>query len=393
LLTRFLTHREKGVFPNTCKNCSRIFEAERSHSRFCSATCRGLYGRRLRARPPLRVLLVQLDGKLPNLALMRLSAWHKAQGHEVEFSRRIQRHQRGLLKPRYDRVYGSAIFAFSKERIAELREEYPDAIIGGTGVPGCRISVEDIIGADEDPTVLDYSLYPDFTGSLGFTQRGCRLKCKFCVVPAKEGANRSAATITEIWRGEPMPRHIHLLDNDFFGQPTGQWQARIAEIHNGGFKVCFNQGINIRMIGPRLDPEGAIAAALASVDYRDDGFVNKRIYTAWDNLGDERAFFEGVVRLEAAGIPPRHLMVYMLVGYDRRETWPRIFERFDKMTARGIKPYPMVYDIRDRDLEHWRRLKQFQRWAVWRLYQWLPWQDYRGKYVVPAAHGAPLPLQ
>jgi hypothetical protein len=65
----------------------------------------------------------------------------------------------------------------------------------------------------------------------------------------------------------------------------------------------------------------------------------------------------------------------------------------DKMTARGIKPYPMVYDIRDPDLEHWRRLKQLQRWAVWRLYQWLPWQDYRGNYVAPAAHEAPLPLQ
>jgi hypothetical protein len=290
------------------------------------------------------------------------------------------------LKPSYDRVYGSAIFAFSHQRIAELRQEYPDAIIGGTGVPGNPLTVEDVIGAGEEPTALDYSLYPDFTGSLGFTQRGCRLKYKFCVVPAKEGSNRSVSTVAQIWRGPPHPRHLHLLDNDFFGQPPAQWQARIADIREDGFKVCFNQGINIRMIGKKLDPEGTVANALASVHYRDDGFAKKRIYTAWDNLGDERAFFEGVDRLEEAGIPPRHLMVYMLVGYDRRETWPRIFERFDKMTARGIKPYPMVYDIRQRDPEHWRRLKQFQRWAVWRLSQWLPWQDYSARSSgVPAA--------
>ena len=39
----------------------------------------------------MRVLLLQLDGRLPNLAVMRLSAHHKAQDHEVEF--RQKRHQ------------------------------------------------------------------------------------------------------------------------------------------------------------------------------------------------------------------------------------------------------------------------------------------------------------
>ncbi len=68
------------------------------------------------------------------------------------------------------------------------------------------------------PVGLDYSIYPDFTASLGFTQRGCRLSCKFCVVPQKEGKNRSTQTIAEIWRGAGHPRNLHLLDNDFFGR-------------------------------------------------------------------------------------------------------------------------------------------------------------------------------
>ena len=68
----------------------------------------------------------------------------------------------------------------------------------------------------------------------------------------------------------------------------------------------------------------------------------RRLYTAWDNLGDERAFFRGVEMLAAAGIPPNHLLAYMLVGYDRRETWERVLYRFhrsgDRLPIAGISP-------------------------------------------------------
>jgi hypothetical protein len=118
----------------------------------------------------------------------------------------------------------------------------------------------------------------------GPTQRGCRLKCEFCVVPQKEGKARSFNTIHDIWRGPPYPKHLRLLDNDFFGQRREQWQARIEESRAGGFKVCLNQGINIRMI----DDESA--AALASIPLYDDSFSTRRLYTAWDNIGDEDRF-------------------------------------------------------------------------------------------------------
>lgn len=122
-----------------------------------------------------------------------------------------------------------------------------------------------------DERELDCSLYPDFTGSIGFTQRGCPLACKFCVVPRKEGKNRSGRSIAEIWRGAGHPKNLHLLDNDFFGQPREQWQARIAEIREGKFRVCLNQGINVRL----LDEDAA--AALASIEYRDDQFQERRL--------------------------------------------------------------------------------------------------------------------
>jgi hypothetical protein len=306
------------------------------------------------------VRLVQLDGTLPSLPLMLLSSFHKARGDEVVFTRSPYRQ---MDEPEYDAVYGSAIFDYSADRVARLAAEFPGAIIGGTGSgkENDQRQVEHIVGGYRD---LDYSLYPGFDASIGFSQRGCRFKCAFCVVPWKEGAPVATGSIADIWRGPGHKKWIHLLDNDVFGQPKPAWKARLRELREGDFRVCFNQGINIRVVTDE------IAEELATVQYRDDGFKVRRLYTAWDNIGDEALFFRGVDRLERAGIPARHLMAYMLVGFDPDETWERIHHRFDRMVERGIRPYPMVYDRRRLDL------KQFQRWAARGLYRAVPWSEY-----------------
>lgn len=320
------------------------------------------------------VRLTQIDGKLPNLALMKLAAHHRAHGDTIHFTKHVER---DMLEPDYERVYGSAIFSFSAERVAKFRQAFPDAIVGGTHDLTDNKTVEQVLGIAENET-YDYSIYPNFDGSIGFSQRGCRLKCGFCVVPKKEGKPRSVNTIAQIWRGPEWPKHIHLLDNDFFGQPREQWEARIDEIKANGFKVCLNQGINTRMI----DDESA--KALASIPYYDDGFKVRRLYTAWDNIGDEERFFRGVDTLERHGIPPRNLLVYMLVGYDKRETWERLFYRFNKMVEREIRPYPMVYGDRERGLPlggcdqkiERRSLAEFQRWVIRKAYTFIPFEFY-----------------
>ncbi len=318
----------------------------------------------------MHVRITQIDGKLPNLALMAISGIHRSRGDSVHFTRDIDR---GLFESEYDRVYGSCIFQFSQYRLQRFVKNFPGAIVGGTGVLSTLIgidgtssaiplTVESAVGV---PETLDYSIYPEFPASLGFTQRGCRLSCKFCVVPQKEGRNRSVKSIAEIWRGPGHPKKLHLLDNDFFGQSREQWRERIREIREGGFRVCLNQGINVRLI----DDEAA--AALSSIEYRDDQFRKRTLYTAWDNLQDEKIFFRGIDRLSRAGIPPRHVMAYMLIGFDPAETWDRIWRRFQRMVEQEIRPYPMVYDRSRADL------LCFQRWAITGLYRFVPWKEYR----------------
>lgn len=346
----------------------------------------------------MRIRLTQIDGKLPNLALMKLAHWHKTRGDEINFTYKDIKYY-PLAEGKYDRVYGSAIFAFDKslERVAKFRAAFPDAIIGGTHNLANMMTVEQVLGVEQYEK-YDYSIYPNFDGSIGFTQRGCRLKCGFCVVPKKEGKNHSLNTIDTIWRGDPLPKHLHLLDNDFFGQPREQWQARVKEITDGDFKVCLNQGINTRMI----DDESA--EAIAAMGYWDDSFKVQRLYTAWDNIGDEERFFKGVATLARAGIPSRHLLVYMLIGYDKRETWERLFYRFKRMADLYIMAYPMVYGDRKRTLPmgtlqrtviergktprvvisnptdkrlEIRTLEQFQRYVIKRYYTVCPFEEFQ----------------
>lgn len=304
----------------------------------------------------MKIRLTHLDGKLANLALMRISAYHKARGDEVFFSRQFEP---GILEPEYDLVYGSAIFKFSDKRIARFKAAFPDAVLGGTGTYSV-VQVEDVCPG---PEKYDYDIYPDFEGSLGFTQRGCRLSCKFCVVPEKEGKPRSVNSIYDIWRGEGYPKHIHLLDNDFFGQEL--WKDRVKEIIEGGFKVCFNQGINTRLITEES------AAALATLPYYDDQFKVKRLYTAWDNLKDFKIFMRGIDLLQNAGVEPKNILAYMLVGYAKNETMEEIQWRFEQMKARRIFAFPMVYD-RTRP-----ELRAFARWAIRGIHNVCSFAEYR----------------
>lgn len=307
----------------------------------------------------MNVLLLQLDGKIPNLALMRIALHHRERGDEVELRRigNAQALERSLFERSPDAVYASAIFTRSRPLAGRVLQLHPNAIVGGSGWDTRRTL------ADVGVTSLapDYSVYPDFAASMGFTQRGCRLRCRFCVVPEKEGALVEEQSIADIWRGDGHPKHVLLLDNDFFGQP--RWRERIAELRDGGFRVSFNQGINARF----LDEE--TAAAIASVDYRDDGFRQRRIYTAWDNRKDEERLFRGLGALVRHGVRPRQIMVYMLIGYWPGETHEDRDHRRARLRDFGALPYPMPF-------ERTPELLAFQRWVIGGYDKSISWQTW-----------------
>ncbi|KKM77407.1 hypothetical protein LCGC14_1370250 [marine sediment metagenome] len=305
-----------------------------------------------------RVLLLQLDGKLPNIALMRVAAHHRGLGDEVLFRKvgnATALHPDLFDAP--DLVYASTIFERTRPLAEHLLTVYPAAKIGGTGI--------NLTARLEDLGIYtwkqDYSIYPTFQPSIGFSQRGCRLRCPFCVVPWKEGKVSEEQSIGQIWRGDPHPRHIILLDNDFFGQP--QWARRIDELRDGGFRVNFSQGINARMLTDET------AAALASVDYYNGGFQRRQLYTAWDNRKDEARLFRGLQALVDNGVRPVHIMVYILIGYWPGETIEDWEYRRRRLREFGSVPYPMPY-VRTKEAVG------FQRWVAGAYDKRIPLADW-----------------
>jgi len=301
--------------------------------------------------------LLQIDGKIPNIALMRLAAHYRSRGEEVKYHRAdsLESVKRWWFGDT-DKIYASVIFSRSMPVIKELLDGRPDAIVGGTGSDAPPLQISSLEAHGVTTLEQDYSIYPKYDKSIGFTQRGCRLQCSFCVVPQKEGRVRGEHTVSEIWRGDPWPRELVLLDNDFFGQ--SEWKARIQEIRDGNFKVSFNQGINARCLTDEA------AEAIASVRYYDDDMKTRRIYTAWDSKKDEDRLFAGLERLVRYGVKPDHIMVYMLIGYWPGETSEDREYRRRRLREFGARPFPMAYIGPDTSPDLALELRGFQRWVI-----------------------------
>jgi len=272
----------------------------------------------------MKVGLIQLDGKMPNLALMKLSAWHRARGDSVVIL--------DLSGHKFDRTYASKVFVGGSGY--DLRAELPPEI---------------------EAVVPDYDLFhTDY--SIGFTSRGCIRDCGFCIVREKEGLIREA-NMDWIRHGK-----VIVLDNNFLA--SEKWREKLQYFIQNDLKVCFNQGLDIRLVNYEN------ASLLARVRYYDLNFRRRRLYFSFDFPNIEDQVRSGILTLTASGIKPQHLMFYVLVGYDT--TFEQDLHRVQFLIRYGILPYVMRYNSRRDD----RRLNAFARWVNGRYYRVCQWKDY-----------------
>jgi len=147
----------------------------------------------------------------PNFALMKISAYHKAQGDTVEW-------WNALFNDTYDIVYSSKVFDFTPEN------PYlpPDTIKGGTGY-GTTADPNRNILAELPPEIEsqypDYSIYPGCDYAIGYITRGCPNRCGWCVVPTKEGDIRPYANWRDIVRTDT--NKLVLMDNNILACEYG----------------------------------------------------------------------------------------------------------------------------------------------------------------------------
>lgn len=290
--------------------------------------------------------MIQVDGKYPNLALMQISAYHEANGDSVEWF------IPGLFAAQYDRVYASKIFSFSKMPALPV-----GAMIGGTG-----IDFFNRLPAEIEDCPPSYTLYPKCNCHIGFSMKGCRFACKFCCVPKKEGRPKINSDIDGLLINPHGGRRLMLLDNDFFGGPN--WRENLERIVELRLKVCFVQGLNIRIITEEQ------ARLLAQADYTNSKFNQKYLTFAWDRFNDGHLIEKGIGICEAAGIPARHMQFFVLIGFDT--TPDQDCHRVMWLRERGCMPFVMPYK-RDDPYQ-----KAFARWVNNRaVFKSCAWEEYK----------------
>lgn len=270
--------------------------------------------------------------KIPNLALMKLSKYLKLDFDYANGTTIKQIPDKKLFRD-YDLVFVSCIFDYKYEDICKqiINKGWEHkTVMGGYGSPYTH-KLEDLIGKKADR--YDFSLYPWFEPNIGFSQRGCRGRCDFCVVPTNEGRNHSTNSLKELLQ-KPTNKLV-LLDNDFFGQRN--WKEKAEYILAEELKVSFNQGINVRLLAEKQ------AEYLVKINPYSFTFKQRLLNTAWDQLKDEKLFRKRLEMLLGKGYRPNCIMVYMLIGFEEQETFDDIWYRFWVLQKYSVFPYPMVY--------------------------------------------------
>lgn len=289
-----------------------------------------------------RVLLIDVDSRIPNLALMKISAYHKALGDEVGFSVRDP-----------DKVYASVIFKKNRHHVDGLSFYYPDAEIdiGGSGYDLRKVLPDEI--NDMTP---DYDLYPANRSYYGFTSRGCIRHCPFCIVPRKEGRFRllydtPQEALSSIMGTQAKFKEITFLDNNILADKD--WFLALAdELSRSGMKVDFNQGLDIRL----MDEE--IAQALVKLRPINDWKF------AFDSMDYREDVLSGIRTLVDAGMDVKHKCIFY-VYVDGDYQVDDAIERMRILKRNNVSAYVML----NADVPRTTRMADLKRWSR----PWLFW--------------------
>lgn len=289
----------------------------------------------------MKIGIIDVDGhKFPNIALMKLSAWHKTKGDHVEWAKSLFGH--------YDRIYASKIFTFTPD-FNQLEYNADEIIRGGTGYNIKSRLPEEV----EDFTGLDYTIYPQYPFSVQFYSRGCIRQCPFCLVHDKEGSIRSV----EPMQWNPNAQWIEVLDNNFFANPN--WRNAVKDLKRQKLPVKFH-GVDIRI----MDEEQA--NALNSIKRK--GYI----HIAWDY--PQIDLTSRIVAMSKI-IKPYKIVCYVLIGFN--STKEQDLQRLRILKRLGVLPFVQAY----RDFENKRKPTQYEkdisRWAnrAW-IFKSIDFMDY-----------------
>lgn len=282
------------------------------------------------------VLLVEPNyyTRYPPLGLLKLSSYHKAQGDTTELARKSR-----FARKTPDLIYVTSLFTWAWKAVWRTVRIYkawfPKTELWLGGLYASLLPEHaQLSGADKIHTGIlkeaedimpDYSLVPEWDGSIIFSSRGCNKKCLFCAVPRLEGRiNMVKNSIKHlIW---PSHTRVILFDNNILASPS--WRSIFDELIELRLKVDFNQGLDAQLLTDE------VAKTISKMKIH-------TIRLAYD-LPHEKIFVkQAIERLSEVGIEKRRILVYAL--YNFTESPNEYFERVRDILNWGAVCYPMRY--------------------------------------------------
>ena len=261
------------------------------------------------------------DAPKHNLALMKLSTWHKKRGDEVI-----------LNMPIIPCDYSYASILFEKNKKMFFADEY-----GGPTFPKKTLT---FLIEDMKP---DYGLY-NIDYSLGYTFRPCYRRCSFCKVGKMNHPDHNHHSIWEFHN--PKFDKICLLNNNTFLDK--QWQETFEEIWDADLSIIDENGYDLRLLD---DEKCEVLKKTKFVGY---------IHFAWDRIKDETKILKGLELLQKWKIRG---YIYVLIGYDT--TQEEDLYRCQKIIDLGHDPYIMPFHQSKEE----KRFKRFIDSFMWRKYR------------------------
>ena len=280
----------------------------------------------------MKIGLVDVDNhNWPNLALMKISSWHKGAGDTVEWAGSLEH---------YDIVYMAKVFTFTPDDVQAYQAD--EIVRGGTGYDLTSRLPDEI-----ESYYPDYNLYSIKDTAYGYLTRGCPRQCPFCIVGQKEGVQTyKVADLQQFWRGQ---KHIKLLDPNLLACPD--WENLLGQLADSGAWVDFTQGLDIRLMTNKK------AAAINKVKY-------SMLHFAWDNPADMGTLEKLKEYRSVWKGSQRNRSVYVLTNFN--STHEEDLYRVYTLRDIGYDPYIMIFDTpnalaKPRYLPRWVNNKQIFR--------------------------------
>lgn len=280
--------------------------------------------------------LIDVDGhNWPNLALMKLSAYHKRCGDAVEMWNGLKH---------YDRVYMSRVFDDTYTRDMPYCISADEIIRGGTGY-----DLKSRLPEEVEHVYPDYELYGVRGEAYGYLTRGCPRACAFCIVSEKEGrASKKVADLSEFWRGQ---RVIKLLDPNLLASCDAD--VLLQQLAESGAYVDFTQGLDARL----LTPDNIKALNRVKI---------KMLHFAWDFMCETDAVLRGLELYAKIGTvkDERKRRVYVLTNFDTAHSDD--LYRVETLRKMGYDPYVMIYNKPSAPRETRRLQRYVNNKIIWR---------------------------